>query len=284
MHWLRTTKRTCNAWVTVSLLLPRPFLLLINIKKTEVLCQTAPSTTQPEPAIKIDEAALKNVEDLTYSCLSSSGGLDTEISCRLSNSSSAFGRLFTRIWRELGITQATKLAVYKAVGLPTLLYVYETWTDYHTQHTSRNWTCFTSVGSWEFPGRTESPTRRYFAIPTCQVLRSRSRRPCSDRRPRDENGGQPSSRIDLPLWTGWRHSQAGEGGGGGRQSATNTLSGTLCTPVTPLLKAGNNLQRIAALGGWQPTTEPKSSRKGDCHRQTRNAKPGKRGRPAQLLP
>ena len=24
VHWLRTTKRTCNAWVTVSLLLPRP--------------------------------------------------------------------------------------------------------------------------------------------------------------------------------------------------------------------------------------------------------------------
>ena len=112
----------------------KAFLLIINIKKTEVLCQAAPGTNQPGPAVKIDEDALKNVEDLTYSSLSSSGGLDTEISCRLSNSSSAFGRLFTRIWRERGITQATKLAVYKAVGLPTLLYVYETWTDYHTQH------------------------------------------------------------------------------------------------------------------------------------------------------
>ena len=137
-----------------------------------------------------------------------------------------------------------------------------------TTHTSRIWTCSTSAGSWEFPRRTESPTRRYFVIPTCQVLRSRSRRPCSDRRPRDENGGQPSSRIDLLLWTGWRHSQAEEGGGGG-QSATNTSSRTLYAPVTPLLKAGNILQQIAALGSWQqPTTEPKSSRKGDCHSQT----------------
>ena len=106
----------------------KAFGLIINIKKTEVLCQAAPGTTQPEPAITIDAAALKNFEDLTYlgSCLSSSGGLDTEISCRLSNSSSAFGRLFTRVWRERGITQATKLAVYRAVVLPTLLYGCET--------------------------------------------------------------------------------------------------------------------------------------------------------------
>ena len=67
----------------------------LSIKKTEVLCQAAPGTTQPKLSIKIDRAALKNVEDFAYlgSCLSSSGGLDTEISCRLSKASSAFGRL-----------------------------------------------------------------------------------------------------------------------------------------------------------------------------------------------
>ena len=127
MPWFLTPKRTCNAWLTFSTA-AKAFLLIINIKKTEVLCQAAPGTNQPGPAVKIDEDALKNVEDFTYlgSCLFSSGGLDTEISCRLSNSISAFGRLFTRIWRERGITQATKLAVYKAVGLPTLLYGCET--------------------------------------------------------------------------------------------------------------------------------------------------------------
>ena len=68
----------------------KAFGLTISIKKTEV-----PGTTQPEPSIKINRAALKNVEDFAYlgSCLSSSGGLDTEISCRLSKASSAFGRL-----------------------------------------------------------------------------------------------------------------------------------------------------------------------------------------------
>ena len=68
----------------------KAFGLTISIKKTEVLCQAA-----PEPSAKIDGAALKNVEDFTYlgSCPSSSGGLDTEISRRLSKASSAFGRL-----------------------------------------------------------------------------------------------------------------------------------------------------------------------------------------------
>ena len=105
----------------------KAFGLTISIKKTEVLCQAAPGTTQPEPSIMIDGAALKNVENFTYlgSCLSSSGGLDTEISCRLSKASSAFGR---RVCRERGITHATKLAVYKAVVLQTLLYGCETWT------------------------------------------------------------------------------------------------------------------------------------------------------------
>ena len=98
----------------------KAFLLIINIKKTEVLCQAAPGTNQPRPAVKIDEDALKNVEDLTYSSLSSSGGLDTEISCRLSNSISAFGRLFTRIWRERGITQATEACCLQSCRPPNL--------------------------------------------------------------------------------------------------------------------------------------------------------------------
>ena len=124
----------------------------------------------------IDGAALKNVEDFTYlgSCLSSSGGLDTEISCQLSKASSAFEQLSTRLWRERGIMQATKTAVYRAVVLPTLLYGCETWTCYRRH--LKKWTSSTSAasaGSWAFPWRTESPTRRYFVflrIPGVEVL------------------------------------------------------------------------------------------------------------------
>ena len=81
----------------------KAFGLTISIRKTQVLCQAAPGTTQPEPSIKIDGAALKNV------------------SCRLSKASSAFEHLSTRVWRELGFMQATKIAVYRAVVLPILL-------------------------------------------------------------------------------------------------------------------------------------------------------------------
>ena len=51
---------------------------------------------------------------------------------------------------------------------------------------------------------------------------------------------------------------------GARQSATKTPSRTLFAPVTSLLKAGSSSKQIVALEGWQPTTESKPSRKGDC--------------------
>ena len=71
-------------------------------------------------------------EDFTYlgSCLFSSGSLDMEISCRLTKASSSFGRPTTRVWHERGITQKTKVAVYRAVVLISLLYGSETWTCY----------------------------------------------------------------------------------------------------------------------------------------------------------
>ena len=118
----------------------KAFGLTISIKKTEVLLQSAPGSCKPEPAIRIDSNALKNVEDFTYlgSCLSSSGSLDKEITVRLAKASSAFGRLWTRVWQERGISKATKVAVYRAVVLTSLLYGCETWTFYrrHIQQLS----------------------------------------------------------------------------------------------------------------------------------------------------
>ena len=110
----------------------KAFGLTVSIKKTEVLCQPRPGAPRTDPAITIDGAVLNNVEAFTYlgSCLASSGSLDKEISCRLSKASSAFGRLSTRVWHERGITQATRVAVYRAVVLSSLLYGCETWTCY----------------------------------------------------------------------------------------------------------------------------------------------------------
>ncbi|XP_063594968.1 uncharacterized protein LOC134771946 [Penaeus indicus] len=79
--------------------------------------------TKVREALLRSLAAIKNVEDFTYlgSCVSSSGTLDQEISCQLAKASGSFGRLWTRVWLERTITLGTKVAVYRAVVLSSLL-------------------------------------------------------------------------------------------------------------------------------------------------------------------
>ena len=62
--------------------------------------------------------------------MTSDCSLDKEISSRLAKGSSSFGRLWTRVWTERGIKLSTKIAVYRAVVLTSLLYGCETWTPY----------------------------------------------------------------------------------------------------------------------------------------------------------
>ena len=109
------------------------FGLTISTKKTEVLHQPAPGDKSPvAPNIKVHDSPLKVSENFTYlgSTLSSTVRVDTEIASRISKASSAFGRLRKRVWDVAGIRTDTKLKVYNAVVLPTLLYGAETWTVY----------------------------------------------------------------------------------------------------------------------------------------------------------
>ena len=62
--------------------------------------------------------------------LSADGSLDKEIICRISKTSRSFGPLQSRVWRARGISSKTKIAVYRAIVLPSLLYGCETWTCY----------------------------------------------------------------------------------------------------------------------------------------------------------
>ena len=114
------------------------FGLTVSIKKTEVLRQLAPNTARPLPNITMDGNALKNVDTFKYlgSCINSATNLDDEVLCRISRASQAFGRLHTRVWHERGISIKTKLSVYRAVVLPSLLYGCETWTCYR-RHTKK---------------------------------------------------------------------------------------------------------------------------------------------------
>ena len=62
--------------------------------------------------------------------------IDDEVNASIAKASAAFGQLCGSVWDRGGIKLNTKLKVYKAVVLPTLLYAFETWTVYQ-RHAKR---------------------------------------------------------------------------------------------------------------------------------------------------
>ena len=112
--------------------------LTISIKKTEVVYQPAPGKPYKEPTITVKGQRLQAVDKFTYlgSTLSRVVHIDDEVNVRITKASAAFGRLRGSVWDRSGIRLDTKLKVYKAVVLPTLLYACETWTVYQ-RHAKR---------------------------------------------------------------------------------------------------------------------------------------------------
>ena len=116
------------------------FGLTISIKKTEVLHQPAPGKTYVAPTITVNNEELNVVDRFTYlgSTLSQAVHIDDEINTRIARASSAFGRLRTNVWERRGIKLQTKLKVYNAVVMPSLLYACETWTVYSRHYRKLN--------------------------------------------------------------------------------------------------------------------------------------------------
>ncbi|GFN82465.1 nucleoside diphosphate-linked moiety x motif 17-like [Plakobranchus ocellatus] len=110
----------------------RLFGLEISLKKTEVLHQPAPQEAYHPPHITINSSELKSTPQFTYlGCtISSDAGLDKEIDNRLARANSSFGRLYKRVWNNKSLKIKTKIQVYRAVVLTTLLYGSETWVTY----------------------------------------------------------------------------------------------------------------------------------------------------------
>ena len=108
------------------------FGLTISIKKTEVLYQPPPGKPHHEPTITVNGEKLEATDKFAYlgSTLSTTGTIDDEVNLRIARASASFGRLRERVWNRRGISQSTKLKVYRAVVLPSLLYGSETWTVY----------------------------------------------------------------------------------------------------------------------------------------------------------
>ena len=113
------------------------FGLKISLKKTEVLLQSSDPGAYTPPVVSIDHVTLPVAETFCYlgSRISRLGTIDDEITARLAKASAAFGRLARRLWNDHGIRVDTKVNVYRAAVISTLLYGSESWTLYrkHTQ-------------------------------------------------------------------------------------------------------------------------------------------------------
>ena len=93
---------------------------IINTTKTEILSTSSPDA----PTYSICGNQLKNSENHTYlsSNLPFSGDLTNEIQRRINVGSSAFGRLSKRVLGNQNLTIHTKIVVYDAVVISTILY------------------------------------------------------------------------------------------------------------------------------------------------------------------
>ena len=105
------------------------FGLTISLRRTEVLYQPPPHEAYNPPHISIDGTNLNTVEHFTNLgiVISSDATVSKDLDNRLSKASSSFGRLSKRVWQSHSLCLSTKIQVYRAVIIPTLLYGAETW-------------------------------------------------------------------------------------------------------------------------------------------------------------
>lgn len=112
------------------------FGLTISLKKTNISAQDASHA----PSISINDYTFEVTEDFTYlgSTISSSLSLDTEINRRIGKAAATMAKLSKRVWENNKLTENTKMRVYQACVLSTLLYGSETWTTYARQERRLN--------------------------------------------------------------------------------------------------------------------------------------------------
>ena len=92
------------------------------------------------PSINIDNVTLDAVDSFTYlgSTIESNLSLDAEINTRIAKAAAVRSKLNRRVWQNNNLTQITKLCVYQACVLSTLLYSSEAWTTYTRQEKKLN--------------------------------------------------------------------------------------------------------------------------------------------------
>ena len=108
------------------------FGMTVNISKTKIMAQPAPRTVLPEFDVTLFGASLEKVDQFTYlgSMLSTKCNSGADVEHRVRSAYTAFGKMRHRVFNSGDLTRKTKLMVYEAVIISTLLYGCETWTLY----------------------------------------------------------------------------------------------------------------------------------------------------------
>lgn len=133
------------------------FSLIISLKKTNIMGQDVSSTAQ----ISISDHTLE-VVDFTYlgSNIPSNLSLDAELNVHIGKAATAMTRRANRVWGNTMLMTNTKMKVYKACVLSTLLCRREAWSLYSRQEDRlKAFTCVASDESWASPGKISLPTR-----------------------------------------------------------------------------------------------------------------------------
>ena len=114
----------------------RHFGLTISQKKTQVMGQDVDTP----PDIRISDYQLEVVHDFVYlgSTVSDSLSINSEINRRIGKAASTMSRLTKRVWTNEKLSEHTKIQVYRACVISTLLYGSETWTLYAGQERRLN--------------------------------------------------------------------------------------------------------------------------------------------------
>ena len=108
------------------------FGLSANEGKTKVMFQSSLGSTLQTACITINNNAIEQVADFRYlgSYLSVSGSCSKDIESRIKAAHAAYGGLVKKVFRNHALTTRTKIMVFRAVVVSTLLYGCETWTLY----------------------------------------------------------------------------------------------------------------------------------------------------------
>ena len=133
-HTKRALQHLTSCFAEVAQL----FRLKVSLKRTEVLHQPTPLEEYRSPHITIGGTELKAVHQFTYlGCtIKSDTTINKEVDNRLAKANSTFCRFYKRVWNS-------KISIYQAIILTTLLYGSVSWITYchHLRHLERFHQC-----------------------------------------------------------------------------------------------------------------------------------------------